>query len=1364
MVKRLCFKKCSWLAITFFVIANLFWPNFSFADSFKVTAKDTERIKSSLTVTQTTLQAIDLFGSNKDLMTILNTIVGAGKTGTDITYGLVVLGTLNEMDLVDLVVSGRYRDDAREYFNSVLDQTTDMIPHWKNTVQDIVSLLKKGKAVTPTTGLAMESVVILEKTMNIMIATRNWLTVKTYNGMWRYFQERMGKESHREAWAYAIVEMGHAHDVMVTNNELFVVGNKYLQEEDIQLEQQFLTLYETWEPYVTPFGISEEYKKQVKEDLSNTLVAALKSNTVADEKFKPSLVDKLYNQLEKLKKTTADLLAEINPFKAGVALNLPPEELIEVRPQSMETEPLEEADIVEQNIPEEIIEPEVEEIIATTTFPEVLASTTEPVLEPEPEPVLKLEPLPAPIIEPTPIADPVFCKRDSGNPARFRILINEVAWMGTTNSTDDEWIELKNIWGIPVNLNGWQLLDKDRQIKIIFEEGDIIPAGGYYLLERTDDSSMPDAEANLIYTGALSNTNEALYLFDAECNIEDEVLANPSWPAGDNSLKKPMARLDALDWYAGISTPGSENSSPPVSHSTATIPIPTVTPSPASPQIFITETYIGSADNQKDDFVELYNPGADAIDLTDYYIQRKTETAQDFSTYISHELLTGKIIAARNYFLIANASSTFATSADVITDYPLTENNTLVLKASEQEIVDRVSTGNPTSGKSYGRKWSNTTLNYTEDFEAQAPTPRAQNQNSEPVEENEEEENNLLSVVINEIAWAGTNAYAVDEWIEFYNNTTSTIDLAGWRLISSDGTPDIIFPTSTLAANDFYLIERTDDDTIKDIAADLIYTGALENAGEKLELLDSNGNLIDTVDCSAGWFTDDNQTKQTMERINPLATGSDSDNWASNNLITKNGLDANGDSINGTPKTENSVTKNYTALSGGITFSENFTLKRLGSPYISDGPIHILSGATLSIEPGVVIKLKHGSSRTPYAELKVEGSLSAVGSESQKIVFTSLYDDEYGGDTNNDGDATQPAAGDWDWVYFKDSASILQNVIVKYGGKLHSSCCGEFPSYTYGAIYVDGGQLTISSSTVEKSATLGLWIKDSINSIITSSKFEGINTSWSKPAAIYIENGSSTISNSTFQDNNICILAENFAAPNIENNTFTSNQTPIQINTLLPTIIDNTFNDNTYNGIYLTDIAVPEGQTSITWRKTNAPYIVNSLTLASELTLQIEPGVIINFLSNGGLNLQGCLKANGTADEKIIFASNQSTAGSWHSIYFAASSAGSILENIIIRYGGWYNVPLGGANAKGGAVKTESTSLAIKNSLFENNLFAGLQIINATTTIENVAFNKNEHGIYIESDANECPNLSGAIFGEGENANSIKVFPSSCAP
>jgi hypothetical protein len=135
-----------------------------------------------------------------------------------------------------------------------------------------------------------------------------------------------------------------------------------------------------------------------------------------------------------------------------------------------------------------------------------------------------------------------------------------------------------------------------------------------------------------------------------------------------------------------------------------------------------------------------------------------------------------------------------------------------------------------------------------------------------------------LSVVINEIAWMGTVNSANDEWLELYNNTQSSVNLDGWQLVSQDETPKITL-TGIIPANGFYLLERTNDDTVAGILADKIYTGALGNSGEYLKLYDNLNNLVDEVNCSEKWFAGDNKTKQTMERINPLVNGSEAPNW-----------------------------------------------------------------------------------------------------------------------------------------------------------------------------------------------------------------------------------------------------------------------------------------------------------------------------------------------------------------------------------------------------------------------------------------------------------------------------------------------------
>ncbi|TRZ77584.1 hypothetical protein D4R87_02420 [bacterium] len=175
----------------------------------------------------------------------------------------------------------------------------------------------------------------------------------------------------------------------------------------------------------------------------------------------------------------------------------------------------------------------------------------------------------------------------------------------------------------------------------------------------------------------------------------------------------------------------------------------------------------------------------------------------------------------------------------------------------------------------------------------------------------------VLDVVINEIAWMGTNAVDVDgqydEWIELYNNTDNEINLTGWTLIDGAGQLELIFSEADdtiIEAGTYYLIEEDDDNTVNDIDADFIsaFKYRLKNSGEKLLLLDPDENIIDEVDCLDGWFKGDNDTKQTMERIDSTVLGNISTNWESNDTIHINGKDADGFDILGTPQAINSTT------------------------------------------------------------------------------------------------------------------------------------------------------------------------------------------------------------------------------------------------------------------------------------------------------------------------------------------------------------------------------------------------------------------------------------------------------------------------
>jgi len=143
------------------------------------------------------------------------------------------------------------------------------------------------------------------------------------------------------------------------------------------------------------------------------------------------------------------------------------------------------------------------------------------------------------------------------------------------------------------------------------------------------------------------------------------------------------------------------------------------------------------------------------------------------------------------------------------------------------------------------------------------------------------------SVIINEIAWAGTasSSSTSDEWIELYNPTANPVNLTGWVLKAVDGTPNIVL-NATIPANGYYLLERgdtsTDDTSVSDVPANQIYTGNdLSNSGEILQLYNSSSICVDTANSNGGgWPAGSSTTLGSMER---RAVVTDSDTaWFTN--------------------------------------------------------------------------------------------------------------------------------------------------------------------------------------------------------------------------------------------------------------------------------------------------------------------------------------------------------------------------------------------------------------------------------------------------------------------------------------------------
>lgn len=366
-------------------------------------------------------------------------------------------------------------------------------------------------------------------------------------------------------------------------------------------------------------------------------------------------------------------------------------------------------------------------------------------------------------------------------------------------------------------------------------------------------------------------------------------------------------------------------------------------------------------------------------------------------------------------------------------------------------------------------------------------------------------------IIINEIAWMGTGqtqSLANDEWIELYNKTNQPLDLSGWQLVAEDGTPNIIL-SGIIQANSFYVLERTADTTISDIQADQIYTGALADEGERLFLKAPNGRIVDEIrNHSLFWYAGDKPSRSTMERINQWIGGNTPENWATNNGVVKNGLNASGNPINGTPKAQNSAYNNSTTFGTFIDhktiFAQDTILSKQGSPYrfnanAGESPT-VNSGITLYIEPGVVIKPQQHL----FPVLKVLGTLVAKGTLQEQILFTSKV-------------PVPSALEDYYQLALlfqsPSSGSVLKYAIFEYGTQYKEM------------VRVDVAAVTMDFLTFRKSlGSLGY--------------------------GLYLKNSSSVIKNSTFEDLLYGIVIEGNATPSPITENLQFQNVPTQIYTI----------------------------------------------------------------------------------------------------------------------------------------------------------------------------------------------------------------------
>lgn len=171
-----------------------------------------------------------------------------------------------------------------------------------------------------------------------------------------------------------------------------------------------------------------------------------------------------------------------------------------------------------------------------------------------------------------------------------RVAINELMWMGSSASSADEWVELKNTTAIPIDLAGWRItkLSSGVETPMLTITSGMIPAGGFFVIANDPAETSRLLNAPQLVDAGMSLVNSKLQvtLYDAANTLVDraddgsgsplagEYQSGSIWKSmernplgGDGTVKESWhtasVSLGFDDADKEFGTPGAENANRP---------------------------------------------------------------------------------------------------------------------------------------------------------------------------------------------------------------------------------------------------------------------------------------------------------------------------------------------------------------------------------------------------------------------------------------------------------------------------------------------------------------------------------------------------------------------------------------------------------------------------------------------------------------------------------------------------------------------------------------------------------------------------------------------------------------------------------
>ena len=409
---------------------------------------------------------------------------------------------------------------------------------------------------------------------------------------------------------------------------------------------------------------------------------------------------------------------------------------------------------------------------------------------------------------------------------------------------NSDWIELYNPGNEDVNLSGLGLSDDKTTVKWVFPNVSL-KAGGYIVVFASGKSQTDPA--GVLHTGfKLGADSGGIYLMDASGKILDQA-------EYEDQVKNVSTGRQAgdLETWTTFDSP-----SPGYSNDEAGAQAFQATRYATDSTLLITEVMAANKTTLTDnngaysDYVEIYNAGTDPVNLLGYGLSDDPQRVLSWK-------FPDVTIQPGAYMLVFASGDSKATDIEkgaIHADFGISSYNEVISLASPVGLIlDQVTVSDSQTDMAYVRSFNGST--YSDEWTLSSkPSPGYANTDEGSQQFIEAHPVALGDIEISEVMASNQEYLPEDngetyDWIELYNRSSQTINLAGYGLTDNTGNPGKFrLPDKELAPGEYFTVLASGLANDQSIKKNYVHTTfKLSAGGEVLALFNNAGVLQDKL-------------------------------------------------------------------------------------------------------------------------------------------------------------------------------------------------------------------------------------------------------------------------------------------------------------------------------------------------------------------------------------------------------------------------------------------------------------------------------------------------------------------------------------